>query len=81
MNPPCVLLDSRTATPLGLAFVCLNDARIAPVWMSWTTIAPAPAEGCCDDVEHRMTSCNGMVRVETREDTVDAQNNLEKLEF
>ena len=42
MMPPCEFLDSKTATECGPAFVCLNEARVAPVWMSWTAINPGP---------------------------------------
>ena len=57
--PPCENLDSSTATQCDLELVCLKEASVAPVWMSWTAIRPGGNEDVLD-VEHRMTSCSNM---------------------
>lgn len=58
MNPPCAFRVSRTSVQCGLEFVCLNEARSAPVRISWNVRAPVPEFDVLGEVEQRIVSCN-----------------------
>ena len=60
MKPPCPSLELTTAVECSPAEVCLKEARVEPVCMSWRAIVPGPVAVVVGCVEHNIISCSCM---------------------
>ena len=58
MKPPCPSLVCETAVQWGPAEVCLNEASVAPAWMSCSDMVPGTGLDVVGAVAHKITSCS-----------------------
>jgi len=61
MKPPLAFLDSTNAVQCGAALVCLKAAKVEPVWISCSEIAPEPLLDVEGAVAQKIVSCRCIV--------------------